>query len=48
MRTLAGWALEQGATRMQLLADKNNPPALAFYERLGWGTTALICLRQHV
>jgi ribosomal protein S18 acetylase RimI-like enzyme len=47
MHTMAGWALEQGATRMQLLADKNNPPALAFYERLGWRTTALICLRQH-
>ena len=48
MHTLAGWALEQGATRLQLLADKNNPPALAFYERLGWHTTALICLRQHL
>ena len=48
IRAMAGWALEQGATRLQLLADKNNPPALAFYERLGWRTTALICLRQHL
>ena len=48
MNTMAGWALEQGATRIQLLADKYNPPALAFYQRLGWQTTALICLRHHL
>lgn len=48
IRAMTGWALEQGATRLQLLADRNNPPALAFYERLGWRTTALICLRQHL
>jgi ribosomal protein S18 acetylase RimI-like enzyme len=47
-KSMAGWALEQGATRLQLLGDKNNPLALAFYERLGWRTTALICLRQHL
>jgi ribosomal protein S18 acetylase RimI-like enzyme len=48
MKAMAGWAKEQGATRLQLLADKNNPLALAFYERIGWQTTALICLRQHI
>jgi len=48
MAALAAWARGQGATRMQLLADKNNPPALAFYDRIGWQTTALICLRQHL
>ena len=48
MTALADWALEQGVTRMQLLADKNNHPALAFYDRLGWQTTALVCLRQHL
>lgn len=48
MDALAGWARERGATRMQLLADKNNPPALAFYDRLGWGSTALICLRRYI
>jgi GNAT superfamily N-acetyltransferase len=47
MKAMAGWAAEQGATRLQLLADKNNPPALAFYERIGWQATALICLRQY-
>ena len=46
MAAMAGWGLEQGATRLQLLADKNNFPALSFYENLGWRMTALICLRQ--
>lgn len=48
MNALAAWANSHGATRMQLLADKNNPPALAFYDRLGWTTTALICLRRFI
>lgn len=48
LRALADWALGRGATRMQLLADKNNPPALAFYERLGWRMTSLICLRRYL
>lgn len=48
MNGLIDWAGAQGATRLQLLADKNNPPALGFYDRLGWQTTALICLRQHL
>ena len=48
MEALTVWARSCGATRMQLLADKNNPPALVFYDRLGWGTTAMICLRRHI
>ena len=48
MEALTVWAKSCGASRMQLLADKNNPPALAFYHRLGWGTTAMICLRRHI
>ena len=35
------WARAQGATRAQLLADLDNAPALAFYERLGWQATRL-------
>jgi len=42
------WARERGATRLQLLADRHNAPALAFYQRVGWQGTALICLRQPV
>ena len=40
------WARQHGATRCQLLADRGNAPALAFYEKHGWGPTSLICLRK--
>ena len=40
------WARARGATRLQLLADRENPPALGFYERLGWRGTRLVCLRR--
>lgn len=48
IQAMVDWAREQGATRLQLLADRNNESALSFYEHLGWRTTALICLRQHI
>lgn len=40
------WGSARGATRLQLLADRDNGPALAFYESLGWGGTRLVCLRR--
>ncbi|XOF33948.1 MAG: N-acetyltransferase family protein [Candidatus Electrothrix sp. YB6] len=46
MKAIADWATEQGATRVQLLADRNNSSALAFYNRLGYRVTELICLRR--
>lgn len=30
------WARRRGCTRLQLLADEDNPQALAFYRHLGW------------
>ncbi len=39
--TALNWARAQGATRAQLLADLDNTPALAFYNRLGWQPTRL-------
>ncbi|XPV75142.1 MAG: GNAT family N-acetyltransferase [Desulfovibrio sp.] len=42
------WSQTVGATRMQLLADKNNTPALEFYNKLGWKETKLICLRKMI
>ncbi len=39
------WSKAQGLKRLQLLADKNNVDALAFYQKQGWLTTQLICLR---
>jgi len=40
------WAGSQGASRIQLLADRSNAPALAFYQKTGFQTTAMICLRK--
>lgn len=45
MDALQNWAAARNITRLQLLADRNNAPALAFYRRLGWQHTNLICLR---
>ena len=42
---LLDWAQAAGATRAQLLADRGNEPALAFYRRLGWASTQLLPLR---
>lgn len=40
------WCGKRGVTRLQLLADRNNHPALGFYKENGWQTTQLICLRK--
>jgi len=40
------WCYGSGASRIQLLADKNNTKALAFYEKCNWQKTQLICLRK--
>ena len=47
MGEIARWGAENGAYRMQLLADRNNAAALNFYEKLGWKQTQLICLRKY-
>lgn len=41
-----GWARAAGAVRLQLLADRDNGPALDFYGRAGWRETNLFCLRN--
>ena len=48
MDELQNWAATNNATRLQLLADRSNTPALDFYRRLGWQDTDLICLRTYV
>jgi GNAT superfamily N-acetyltransferase len=40
------WAVAQGARRLQLLADADNAPALAFYEHLAWQPTRLFAWRK--
>ena len=39
-------AWRRGARRLQLLADRTNRPALAFYARQGWESTQLVVLRR--
>lgn len=40
------WAANQGMTRVTLLADRANMPALGFYERLGFETSNMTVLRR--
>jgi GNAT superfamily N-acetyltransferase len=46
MAGIEDWALERGANRLQLLADRTNADALGFYAGIGWRTTRMICLRR--
>jgi len=39
------WATTEGLLGLQLLADKENYPALLFYQQAGWETTHLLALR---
>lgn len=48
MAALEKWAADRGIQRLQLLADQDNSPALAFYDRLGWQPTRLICRRRRI
>ena len=46
MNAIDNYAKELGLSRLQLLADKNNHPAIDFYNNMGWENTNLICLRK--
>lgn len=46
IQAVEAWALARGATRLQLLADRENEPALRFYARGGWQPTRMVCLRR--
>ncbi|MDD3813509.1 MAG: GNAT family N-acetyltransferase [Desulfocapsaceae bacterium] len=48
IEAISDWARANKVSRLQLLADRNNIPALDFYRSLGWQTTELICLRTSV
>jgi ribosomal protein S18 acetylase RimI-like enzyme len=45
-KTVCAWGAQNGANRIQLLADKNNLEGLRFYTKQNWQTTELICLRK--
>jgi GNAT superfamily N-acetyltransferase len=40
------WVRAQGASRVQLLADQRNGPALDFYAGRGWTLTPMVCLNK--
>ncbi len=42
------WARGQGATRIQLLADAHNVPAIIFYRKQDWKQTHMVALRRAV
>lgn len=42
------WARSQGMTRVTLLADQDNTPALAFYEKLGFAKSAMVVRRRNL
>ncbi len=44
---IGNWAYSQGASRLQLLADRDNHTGLRFYSVTGWQLTRLICLRKY-
>jgi GNAT superfamily N-acetyltransferase len=46
MAALERWASMRGATRLQLVADRDNAAAFVFYDRLGWKPTNLVVLRK--
>lgn len=48
LSAMEDWAIRQGATRLELLADRNNTPALEFYQRMAWHQTRLVCLHKKV
>lgn len=41
------WGRDKGATRLQLVADRDNTPARLFYERAGWRMTNLCVLMKN-
>jgi ribosomal protein S18 acetylase RimI-like enzyme len=44
--TIEDWAMARGVRRLQLLADRNNAPALNLYQKINWKYTQLICLHK--
>ena len=43
---LVDWGRTHNFTRLQLLVDRNNQPAVEFYLQQGWQGTSLNCMRM--
>lgn len=48
LEALERWAQDHDLSRLQLLADRGNTPALDFYSRRGWLPTQLLAWRRLV
>jgi len=48
VHAITQWCAAKGVTRLQLLADYENAPALRFYGKNGWRGTQMICLRKMI
>lgn len=46
MENIEVWSRMSELKRLQLLADTENKPALAFYKKNNWDPTQLICIRK--
>ncbi len=44
---LERWATKRGAARFQVLCDSQNAPAMAFYPKVGFSQTQLLCLFKY-
>ncbi|AZR81331.1 GNAT family N-acetyltransferase [Thiomicrospira sp. S5] len=47
LNAILDWCEQQGCTRAQLVYDKDNTNAIAFYEKAGWQMTNLGVLKIH-
>jgi GNAT superfamily N-acetyltransferase len=45
---VAGWCSDRKISRLQLLRDSDNEPAMKFYSANGWSATNLVCMRKMV
>ena len=46
LEAVESWGRARGATRLQLLADRDNARALRFYAGRGWSATRMVCLSR--
>ena len=48
VHALEEWGRNKGCARIQILAAADNAPALAFYDRMGFARTGMVCLRREL
>lgn len=48
LNSLEQWCRQQGVTRMQLVADRDNHAAHGFYHHTGWLETNLEVMKKHL